>query len=209
MRWIAVAAVIALAGCGTAEEGDAPAEELALDQGGTAGDAGQDVDDIEEVGELVADLSGVTPMEERVAVLGLLNKRNGTSREIRLRPGESTRVGDVMIRLRACERTAPWEPQRLTGAFVQLFVREASQRGDDGRWQRVFSGWLFKERPALNVVEHRLYDVWPKDCEMTYPESAPSSSVPNRASSAARSAPAESTNPVAPSEDNAASSNDA
>lgn len=205
-RYVAMAAMLALAACGEAEEAPAPPDELSLDRE-TDNDA-QDVDNIEEVGELIGDLTGVTPMEERVAVLGLLNKRNGLSREIRLRPGESTRVGDVLIRLRACERTAPWEPQTLTGAFVQLFVRETNRRGEEGRWQRVFSGWLFKERPALNVVEHRLYDVWPKDCEMTYPERAPSSSAADVASSTPRSAPAEPSSP-APSEDRAESNTDA
>ena len=77
---------------------------------------------------------GTTPMAERVAVLGLLNKRNGLSRELTLRPGQAVRVGDVIVRLRACETTAPWEIQRLTGAFVQVDVRNPQ-----GQYQRVFS----------------------------------------------------------------------
>ena len=106
-------------------------------------------------------------MAERVAVLGLLNKRNGIVRDIALRPGQSVRVKDVVVRLRACETTAPWENETLTGAFVQLDVELP-----DGRWQRVFSGWLYKESPSLNVVEHPVYDVWPKSCAMTYPAGA-------------------------------------
>ena len=109
-----------------------------------------------------------TPMTKRVAVIGLLNKRNGASRELTLRPGQAVRLGEVVIRLRACEQTAPWEPQRLTGAFVQLDVEQP-----DRRWRRVFSGWLFKERPALNVVEHPVYDVWTKSCTMSFPATGP------------------------------------
>ena len=41
--------------------------------------------------------------------------------------------------------------------------------GADKRWRRVFSGWLYKESPSLNVVEHPVYDVSPKSCAMTYP----------------------------------------
>ena len=107
---------------------------------------------------------GTTPMPERVAVLGLLNKRNGISRELTLRPGQAIRAGDVIVRLRACETSAPWEVQTLTGAFVQLDVRNP-----EGQFQRVFSGWLFKESPSLNTVEHPIYDVWPKSCAMTHP----------------------------------------
>jgi hypothetical protein len=218
IRWVAASALIVLAACGSSEDADevAPAAELTLDQNrsGQGDDETLNIDDIEEIGDLPADLTGVTPMAERVAVLGLLNKRNGLSREIRLSPGESTRVGDVLIRLRACEETAPWEPQRLTGAFVQLFVRQPARGGEEESWERVFSGWLFKERPSLNVIEHRLYDVWPKACEMTYPDNAPSSSTSsgNSRSSAERSAPEhESTEPApaSPVEDSAASSNEA
>jgi hypothetical protein len=112
--------------------------------------------------------AGATPMAERVAVVGLLNKRNGESRDITLRPGQAVRVGDAIVRLRACEKTAPWEPQELTGAFVQLDVRQSDQS-----WRRVFSGWLYKERPALNVVQHPIYDVWTKSCKMSRPDSGP------------------------------------
>jgi hypothetical protein len=109
-----------------------------------------------------------TPMRQRVAVLGLLNKRNGISRDLRMHPGDAVRVGDVIVRLRACETTAPWEPEKLTGAFVQVDVH-----GRDDKWRRVFSGWLYKESPSLNVVEHPVYDVWPKSCEMKHPEIGP------------------------------------
>lgn len=115
------------------------------------------------------DLPG-TPMARRVAVLGLLNKRNGLTRDITMRPGQALRVGSAVIRLRACERTAPWESPPSTGAFVQLDVRGAA----DGKWRRAFSGWLFKERPDYNVVQHPIYDVWVKSCTMEWPETGES-----------------------------------
>ena len=133
-----------------------------------------------------------TPMAERVAVLGVLNKRNGATREVALRPGQAAKWGDLLVRLRACETTADWEPEKLTGAFVQAGVR---QRG--GGYRKVFSGWLYKETPSLNVVENPLYDVWPKSCTMRHPETGPetvaASAVASsgaRRSSAKKSAPA-------------------
>ncbi len=109
-----------------------------------------------------------TPMGERVAVLGLLNKRNGLSRDATLRMGQAARFGDLIVRLRACETTADWEPEQLTGAFVQ-----ADKKSADGTWHRIFSGWLYKESPSLNVVEDPLYDVWPKSCTMRHPDMGP------------------------------------
>ncbi len=115
---------------------------------------------------------GATPMNERVAVLGLLNKRNNVSEEIKLKPGESREIGPVIIRVSACERTAPWELPQQTGAFVQVDIRE---RGA-AQHARVFSGWMFLESPSLNVVEHPVYDVWVKDCTMRFPgEEGPAS----------------------------------
>ena len=142
--------------------------------------------------------AGVTPMGERVAVIALLNKRNGIVRDFTLRPGQAIRARDAVIRLRACESTAPWETERLTGAFVQLDVRRP-----DTNWERVFSGWLYKESPSLNVVEHPVYDAWVKSCAMRWPgaaEMAPSTggAASNRSSApksgGARSPAAESSN---------------
>ena len=116
---------------------------------------------------------GVTPMAQRVAVLGILNKRNGIVQNVTLHPGQSVRWKDVIVRLRACETTAPWEEEKLTGAFVQVDVQRP-----DKSWGRVFSGWVYKESPSLNVVEHPVYDVWPKSCAMTYPAGTPPPKAP-------------------------------
>ena len=110
--------------------------------------------------------SAGTPMEDRVAVIGVLNKRNNLSQNFEMKPGESRRWGDVIVRLSACERTAPWEFPRQTGAFAQVFVQQAGS--ETANWSKVFSGWLFKESPSLNVVEHPIYDVWVKDCKMSF-----------------------------------------
>jgi hypothetical protein len=115
--------------------------------------------------------NGATPMAQRVATIGLLNKRNNVSEDITLKPGESREIGPVIIRLSACERTAPWELPQETGAFVQVDIRE---RGAQAH-ARVFSGWLFRESPSLNVVEHPVYDVWVKNCAMRWPGEADSS----------------------------------
>ncbi len=132
-----------------------------------------------------------TPLKDRVATIGLLNKRNNLTQEIELKPGESRRVGDVIIRLSSCERTAPWESPPETGAFVQVLVAQRSSPAAAPQWLRVFSGWLFKNSPALNVVEHPVYDVWVKDCAMSFPgeETPVSASQSNAANPRATASP--------------------
>ncbi len=115
----------------------------------------------------VASSEGATAMADRVATIGLLNKRNSISQDLVMKPGESRRIGDIIVRVSACERTAPWEMPQETGAFVQVLVE--GRGDDDGNWRRIFSGWMFRNSPGLNVVEHPIYDVWVKDCAMRYP----------------------------------------
>ena len=163
-----------------------------LPGGDQAGDGS--VETIDTGGAALA--NGGTPMAERVAVIGLLNKRNGVTRDVTLKPGQATRMGDVVLRMRACEQTAPWEPEQLTGAFVQVIVR-----GVDKKWRRTFSGWLYKERPALNAVQHPIYDVWTKSCAMTFPATGPDTAPPAEAlpakRSSARKSPAAAETPAA------------
>ncbi|CAN5323679.1 hypothetical protein BH10PSE13_BH10PSE13_12740 [soil metagenome] len=154
-----------------------------------------------------------TPMAQRVAVIGLLNKRNGLTNDLTMKPGQALRVGAAIVRLRACEATAPWEDPTETGAFVQLDVQETR----DNKWHRIFSGWLFKERPDRNVVQHPIYDVWVKSCAMSWPETGPatvkasegaksgSASGDAKRSSAKKSAAATSGNPGTASSTAAAS----
>jgi hypothetical protein len=175
-----LASVAALAACGRGDE--APPEGNAVTI---------------EVPRSAADQSGVTPMADRVAVIGLLNKRNGIVRDLTLKPGQAIRVKDVVVRLRACETTAPWEREKLTGAFLQVDV----QRPDEN-WNRVFSGWVYKESPSLNVVEHPVYDVWPKSCAMSFPAgraapAPPAPSASSRSSSAPNAGGGNATEPVA------------
>lgn len=119
--------------------------------------------------EALDNMAGVTPMNQRIAVIGLLNKRNGITRDLQMKPGQAFRVGDAIVRLRACEATAPWEGEKEVGAFVQLDVRTPRKE----EWRRVFSGWVFRERPERNVVLHPVYDVWVKSCTMTWPDTGP------------------------------------
>lgn len=127
-----------------------------------------------------------TPVKDRVATLGLLNKRNNITQDIVLKSGESRRVGNVIVRLATCERTLPWENPPEVGAFVQVFIEERARASQPLAWRKAFSGWLFKNSPSLNVVEHPVYDVWVKDCAMKFPGEEESPAAAASSSSAAK-----------------------
>lgn len=117
----------------------------------------------------VVESSYGTPVKDRVATIGLLNKRNNMVTDLVLKTGEARRVGNVVVKLANCERTLPWEEPPETGAFVQVWVEERAAVDKPLAWHKIFSGWLFKNAPSLNVVEHPVYDVWVKDCAMKFP----------------------------------------
>lgn len=170
-------ALLALSACGGNKNAEAPPPSEATQGAGPAANASGEVEN--EFG---------TPVKDRVATLGFLNKRNNITQIVQLKTGESRRIGNAIIKLATCERTAPWEDPPETGAFVQLFVEERATTRDKLAWHKVFSGWLFKNSPALNVVEHPVYDVWVKDCAMKFPGEEDSPAAAASTSSAAKPA---------------------
>jgi len=142
-----------------------------------------------------------TPVKDRVATLGLLNKRNNLEQDIVLKTGQARRIGNVVVKLANCERTLPWEDPPEVGAFVQVWVEERADVSKPLSWHKIFSGWLFKNSPSLNVVEHPVYDVWVKDCAMKFPgeEEDPAAFASNAAKPSGKvsTAPAPSASPSA------------
>lgn len=170
-------ALLTLSACGGNKNAEAPPPSEATQGAGPAANASGVVES--EFG---------TPVKDRVATLGFLNKRNNITQIVQLKSGESRRIGNAIIKLATCERTAPWEDPPETGAFVQLFVEERATTREKLAWHKVFSGWLFKNSPALNVVEHPVYDVWVKDCAMKFPGEEDSPAAAASTSNAAKPA---------------------
>ena len=110
-----------------------------------------------------ANQPGVTPMAQRVAVIGILNKRNGLLQNVALHPGQSVRWKDVVVRLRACETTAPWEEEKLTGAFVQVDVQKPDRHLESGLLRLALQGVAVAQRrraPGLRRLAQELrYDI--------------------------------------------------
>lgn len=184
MKWaLALTAALALAACKGEPDDSAEAQATDVPNSVVAGGAAPAVES--EYG---------TPVKDRVAIIGLLNKRNNITQNLTLKPGEARRVGNIIVKLASCERTLPWESPAETGAFVQVYVEERATTSDPLTWRRVFSGWLFKNSPSLNVVEHPVYDVWVKDCAMKFPGEEEDPAAAASASSAAK--PASSASPT-------------
>ena len=173
-------ALLALAACGKNDDPDAAATDVPKAVS-AAGQAAR--------GAVESEFG--TPVKDRVGTVGLLNKRNNLTQDVVLKAGEAKRIGNVVIKMASCERTLPWETPPEVGAFVQVFVEERADTASPLQWRKVFSGWLFKNSPSLNVVEHPVYDVWVKDCAMKFPgEDAPAPAASSAAKPAGSPTPA-------------------
>ena len=178
-RCLPIFTALLLAACGSSEDAEpdegaqavAAAEKAKAPVKVPAKKKGEELEITQETG---------TPNEDRVATIGILNKRNNLTEDFEMKPGDARRFGKAVVRLSSCERTPQWETVPETGAFVQLFVEEPTGGGDE-QVRKVFSGWLFKNSPSLNVVEHPIYDVWVKDCAMRYPGETSASSPSSEA----------------------------
>ncbi len=69
------------------------------------------------------------------------------------------RFGTLEIIAKTCSKR-PAEEAPETAAFVQI----ADQRPREPK-KALFSGWMFASSPALNPLEHPVYDVWVVDCK--------------------------------------------
>ncbi|CDP51048.1 DUF2155 domain-containing protein [Paradevosia shaoguanensis] len=72
---------------------------------------------------------------------------------------ETVQFGALQITPRVCYTRPATEIQR-TSVFV-----EVDQVSLQGTVKRIFTGWMFADAPALNAVDHPVYDVWLTDCK--------------------------------------------
>lgn len=74
--------------------------------------------------------------------------------------GSSRRFGSLEITARHCDKTPPEEPPERK-AFLEIVDIRPDRAAVD-----VFKGWMFSSSPALNALEHPVYDVWVLDCRI-------------------------------------------
>jgi len=94
-----------------------------------------------------------------VAVLQTLDKVTARVNTIDVRVGSTVRFGTLLIRVDHCDKRPPEETPEST-AFLEI----AEQRPGE-QPVLIFAGWMFASSPALNALEHPVYDVWVLDCK--------------------------------------------
>ena len=99
------------------------------------------------------------PIANPVATFAGLDKITGRITRFDVYIDETVLFGALEITPRACYNRPPTEAQRVS-AFL-----EVDQRSLTGTSKRIFTGWMFADSPALNAVDHAVYDVWLIECK--------------------------------------------
>jgi hypothetical protein len=101
-----------------------------------------------------------------VAVLRGLDKVTAETRDFEAPVGDVVRFGSLAVRVDYCRKRPPEETPDvlvlLEIADTESAVRDT--RASDGAPRVWFSGWMFAASPALNPLEHPVFDIWPMDC---------------------------------------------
>lgn len=99
------------------------------------------------------------PVQNPVAVFSGLDKVGGKITTIEVNVDEAVKFGSLVVRARICN-SRPVTEEPNTTSFVEIDDVKV-----DGTVTRVFTGWMFAESPALNALEHPVYDIWLTGCK--------------------------------------------
>lgn len=98
-----------------------------------------------------------------MAILRGLDKVTARTRDFEAPIGEEVQFGALSITVAYCRKRPPEEPPEVY-AFLEIEDRRTDGFGVQADGELMFSGWMFASNPALNALEHSVYDVWVIDC---------------------------------------------
>ena len=115
---------------------------------------------------LLAALSLATPaaaetISNPIAAFSGLDKITGRITNFDVYIDETVQFGALQLTPRVCYTRPPTETQR-TSVFL-----EVDQVSLKGQITRIFTGWMFADSPALNAIDHAVYDIWLNDCKQS------------------------------------------
>lgn len=105
-------------------------------------------------------------------ILGGLDKVAARTAKFEVNMKQKVFYNTLIVTALACKTRPPEEPPE-SAAFLEI-----QERKSDGTVQKIFSGWMFASSPALNALEHPVYDVWVVNCK-TVPAKTAAPAPPN------------------------------
>jgi hypothetical protein len=113
-----------------------------------------------------------TNLEGDGALLQGLDKVTARISPIQAPLSKAVHFGTLEIKVHRCVKRPPEETPE-SAALLEIFDVRPGERPIV-----LFRGWMFASSPALNALEHPVYDVWVKDCLNAKSPASPASKAP-------------------------------
>ncbi|PHR62542.1 MAG: hypothetical protein COA47_03795 [Robiginitomaculum sp.] len=100
----------------------------------------------------------------RKVILRGLDKVTASTSDFEILIGQEVSFGSLTIKASYCRKRPPEETPEVY-AFLSIADRKTDGSGNQIEATQIFNGWMFASSPALNPLEHAVYDVWVLDCK--------------------------------------------
>jgi len=92
-------------------------------------------------------------IDRETAVVRVMNKAAGKAYTVRAPVGHRTDFEKLHLTVRACKQTDPFKAEDFL-----MFIEVAQD-------EKIFSGWMSRNEPGNNPLQHPDYDLWLVKCE--------------------------------------------
>ena len=103
--------------------------------------------------------SSINAAETSHVILQTLDKVTARVSQLVLSKGEKAKVGRLEIIMHHCDRTDPTEIPESTALL------EIGENLQTPQSAHIFYGWMFASSPAVNPLQHPVYDIWVLECK--------------------------------------------
>lgn len=90
-----------------------------------------------------------------VAVVRIMNKDAGKVQEVKIPVGQEFRFKKMYVNVRSCKQTDPFQAEDFY-TFLEISEHEKG---------KIFGGWMSRNEPGQNPLQHPDYDIWLVKCE--------------------------------------------
>jgi len=94
-------------------------------------------------------------IEKQNAVVRIMDKVSGKTQAVSLPVGQNIEHDSLNLIVRNCKQSDPFDAENYF-VFIEIYTKS------DGR---IFSGWMNRNEPGQNPLQHDVYDVWLEKCE--------------------------------------------
>ncbi len=94
-------------------------------------------------------------LEQETAILRVMDKAAGKNQLLSVRVGTNIKIDGLNIKVQNCKKSDPFDAENFF-AFLEIYTKSG---------ERIFSGWMNRNEPGQNPLQHDTYDVWIEKCE--------------------------------------------